>query len=256
MRWLLLVIFCWFGLNASAQSTASFPAKPTRYVSDRAFALDETQIGRLNARLENFERETSNQLVVAIFSRLPPQAEIAQYSTQVFRTWQIGQAGKDNGVGLFIFKDDRKLFIATGRGLEGALPDLTCKQIIDNEIVPHFKAGDFPAGVEAGVDAIIAATQGENRGTGKTVDESRQKQASSSGLGGWIVIAFVILYVFSALRRGSRNMLVNRRGYRSFGGSWISGGNSSGGGWGSGGGGGGFSGGGGSSGGGGAGGSW
>ncbi|MEO7931937.1 MAG: TPM domain-containing protein [Chthoniobacterales bacterium] len=254
MRWLWLVILCLAGLNAGAQSSVTLPAKPTRYVSDRAFVLDEAQIGQLNARLETFERETSNQLVVAIFSRLPANAEIAQYSTQVFRSWQVGQAGKDNGIVLFIFKDDRKLFIATGRGLEGALPDVTCKQIIDSEIVPRFRSGDFPGGIEAGANAIMAATRGEYHGTGKTVGESQKNEGGASG--GWMVIAFFILFMLFALRRNGRDVLVNRRGYSSFGGGWISGGGSSGGSWGGGGGGGGFSGGGGTSGGGGAGGSW
>lgn len=215
--------------------------------------LDEETIARLNTRLENFERETSNQIVVAIFSKLPPDAEIAQYSTQVLREWKVGQAGKDNGVVLFIFKDDHKVFIATGRGMEGALPDFTCKQIIHNEIVPRFKAGDFAGGIDAGVTAIISATKGEYKGNGKTHGDHASE--TSSGVPLLFLLGFVIFFITVARRASSqRGVLVNRGGYVPLGGGFFGGG--SGGGWGGGGGGGGFSGGGGSSGGGGAGGSW
>ena len=257
MRWLWLVI--WFlGSWCATAQPADLPAKPTRYVSDRAFVLDEATTSRLNKRLEDFERETSNQIVVAIFSKMPIGAEIAQYSTQVFRHWQVGQAEKDNGVVLFIFKDDRKLFIATGRGLEGALPDVLCKQIIENEIVPLFKEGDFPAGIEAGANAIMAATKGEYKGTRRTANDATSTESGSGSWGALLLIVIVVFLFVRNLIRGARGVLVNRRGYTSVGGGWLGG---SGGGWSSGGssfggGGGGFSGGGGSSGGGGAGGSW
>ncbi len=255
MRWLWLVVLLFTGIFADAQSTPGLPAKPTRYVSDRAFVLDEQTASQLNSRLETFERETSNQVVVAIFGKLPVGAEIAQYSTQVFRSWQVGQAEKDNGVVLFIFKDDRKLFIATGRGMEGALPDVICKQIIENEIVPRFKAGDFPGGIDAGVSAIIAATKGEYRGSGKTANDGMETDPSSSGfVKFWIALA--VIYLLWRLFFGRRDVMMNRGGYSSYGGGFFgNGGSSSGSSWG-GGGGGGFSGGGGSSGGGGAGGSW
>lgn len=256
MRWLWLVVLLFTGICADAQSTPGLPAKPTRYVSDRAFVLDERTVSQLNSRLETFERETSNQVVVAIFGKLPVGAEIAQYSTQVFRSWQVGQAEKDNGVVLFIFKDDRKLFIATGRGMEGALPDVICKQIIENEIVPRFKAGDFPGGIDAGVSAIIAATKGEYHGNGKTAGDGQKSGSSSIGFGTILMILWVLFYLIPRMRRSGRDVLVNRGGYMPYGGGFFSGGGSSGGSSWGGGGGGGFSGGGGSSGGGGAGGSW
>ncbi len=266
-RWLWLVVF-WFaaltGVSGLQAQSSAMPAAPTRYVSDRAFVLDEPTIGSLNAKLESFEKETSNQVVVAIFANLPAGAEIAQYSTQVFRFWGVGQKGKDNGVVLFVYKNDRKLFIATGRGLEGALPDFTCKQIIASEIVPQFKAGNFAGGITAGVEAILAATKGEYHGTGRTANDH---VASSVAKGaGFLPILFFALFIYVMIqnvRRGAPDRVLNRRGYYNYGSpnvlgqdSWSSSGGSSGGGWSGGGGGGGFSGGGGSSGGGGAGGSW
>ena len=253
MRWLWLVIFLLAGVGADAQTAGGLPAKPTRYVSDRAFVLDEQFVSQLNSKLETFERETSIQLVVAIFSKLPPGAEIAQYSTQVFRAWQVGQADKDNGVVLFVFKDDHKLFIATGRGMEGALPDVVCKQIIEGEIVPRFKTGDLAGGIDAGLSAIIAATKGEYHGTGKTANDGKTESSSSGFSTFWMVL--VVAFFLWRLLSGRRDVIMNRGGYSSYGGGFFgSGGSSGGSSWG--GGGGGFSGGGGSSGGGGAGGSW
>ena len=256
-RWLWLVVLVVAALGAPAQTADSLPSKPARYVSDRALVLDEAQISQLNTKLETFERETSNQVVVALFGKLPEDAEIAQYSTQVFRHWKVGQASKDNGVVLFIFKEDRKVFIQPGRGLEGALPDVTCDAIIRNEIVPHFRAEDFAGGVEAGVTAILAATQGEYKGTGKTVADQDAGSEESGGFSFFLLLV-VLAFLFMSPRRGG--MVMNRRGYRSSpawglrGGGWGGGGGFGGGGGG--GGGGGFSGGGGSSSGGGAGGSW
>jgi uncharacterized protein len=145
-----------------------------------------------------------------------------------------------------------------GYGLEGVLPDVTAKRIIEDEIVPRFRQNDYPGGIEAGVEAIIAATKGEYKGTGTTVDERsrRRKGLPISGCAG----ALFFLFIFIILPMLARQ---NRRRWRTFGGSgwWTGGGGfggwsgGGGGGW-SGGGGGGFSGGGGSFGGGGASGSW
>ena len=104
----------------------------------------------INQQLEQFERETSNQIVVAIYPSLPPDAEIAQYSTDTYNAWGVGQKGKDNGAVLFVFVNDHKMFIATGRGLEGALPDAICKKIITQVIAPPFKQGNYAGGIQAG----------------------------------------------------------------------------------------------------------
>lgn len=258
------VIFRWFliallvcGLWIQTCAAESLPPKPTRYVSDRALLLDDATSEALNQRLANFERETSNQIVVAIFPRLPQGAEMAQYATEVFHAWGIGQKGKDNGAVLFIFRADRKLFIATGRGLEGALPDATCKQIIESEIVPRFRRDDFAGGIQAGVNAMMAAARGEYVGTGKTVHDQEENSADRGNTIISVILFFIILAILLTIRNRMRGVVVTHGGYRTYGGGWTIG---SGGGFGRnmGGGGdsGGFSGGGGDSGGGGAGGSW
>jgi uncharacterized protein len=177
---------------------------------------------------------------------------------RTFEAWQVGQKGKDNGAVLFVFVQDRRLRMEVGYGLEGALPDALAKRIIDEEISPHFKRRDFDAGLAAGVNAILQATRGEYKGTGRIVAGGRKSPAGHGpGLG--LLVFILLLAVLSASRR--RGTIYHRSGRANWGG-WRGGGWSSGswsgGGWSGGGwsGGGGFSGGGGRSGGGGASGSW
>jgi uncharacterized protein len=228
--------------------TENLPPKPDRYVTDQAGVLDESSISNLNNELDAFERQTSNQIVVAIYQTLPPDAEIAQYATMTYNAWGIGQKNKDNGALLMVFIEDRKMFIATGRGLEGALPDAICKNIITQVIRPQFKAGNYAGGIQAGVDAMISASKGEYKGTGST---HADEQGSGQGLPAWVIILFIIIFIIIRMNSGFGPMIYT-------GGGWGGGGYRGGGGYGGGGGGGGggFSGGGGSSAGGGAGGGW
>ena len=243
---------------AFAQSSieAQLPPKPDRYVTDRAGILGD-RAEALNAKLEQFERETSNQILVWIDRKIPENFTLEDFTVRAAQKWKAGQEKTDNGAVLFVFVDDRKLRIEVGYGLEGVLPDVTANRIIQDEIVPRFRSGDMAGGIEAGVDAMIAATKGEYKGTGTTVDErSRRRGPNISGC----VIPAIFFFVFFVLPLLARR---RRRG-RTFGGSgwWLGPGGFGGGGWGGGGGGGfsggggGFSGGGGSFGGGGASGSW
>ena len=238
---------------AGARAAETIPPAPRDHFNDYARIVDAGAARQLNDELAQFERETSNQIVVAIFSRMQSDSSIEDYTVRVAQAWGVGQREKKNGAVLFIFSADRKLFIQVGYGLEGVLPDALCKQIVANEITPRFRAGDFTGGVTAGVHAMLAATRGEYRGTGRTVADGRDP--GGSGFGGFVVI-IILMIAFSAFRSlFRRNAVYTRRGRVV---PWIStggwgGGSSSG--W-SGGGGGSFSGGGGSFGGGGAGGSW
>ena len=226
------------------------PPAPTKYFNDYANVASPGVASQLNSQLEDFEKSTSNQIVVAIFPKMQSDSSVDDYAVRVARAWGVGQKANNNGAVLFVFVQDHKMFIATGYGLEGALPDITCKRIVEDEIAPHFKQRDFDGGLTAGVNAIMAAARGEYKGTGKT-----HEQKSDDATGNVVFFVFILLIIAITL-------LNRRRGYAfsSAGSSWIGGGFSSGsgGGWSSGGdsGGGGFSGGGGSFGGGGAGGSW
>jgi uncharacterized protein len=244
---------------------ALIPEKPQRYVTDRASILRPGQAEELNAKLEQFEKDTSDQILVWIDNKVPEGFTLEDFTVRAGQKWGAGQKKEDNGAILFVFPEDRKVRIEVGYGLEGVIPDVTAKRIIDNEILPRFRGGDIPGGVEAGANALMAAARGEYKGSGTTVDERRRRnQPNISGCLPWIFIFAIFVLPWLLRRRTFRTH--GSRGWWSGpwwwgggggggGGGWSGGGFGGGGGWG-GGGGGGFSGGGGSFGGGGASGSW
>ncbi len=132
----------------------------SRRVTDEAGVLSSSTIQDLELRLKQQEDSTSNQVAVLTIPSLEGEA-LEEYSIRVVDTWKLGQKGKDNGVLLLVVTQDRKVRIEVGRGLEGALPDITCGTIIRKDIVPRFKEGDYDAGVRAGVDGIVSAIRGE-----------------------------------------------------------------------------------------------
>jgi uncharacterized protein len=185
------------------------------------------------------------------------QYEPADFALSLGRKWGIGNKGFNNGVVFLISKDDHKTYIATGYGLEGALPDITCNQILQNEVLPQFKEGDFDKGVTDGASAIMLASKGEY----KAPAGYHSQKGGGAGAAIFLIICVIILIVIIRSRGGGGGGYMSRRGAGPFllgaaAGSLFGGGGSGGGGFG-GGGGGGFGGfGGGSFGGGGAGGSW
>jgi uncharacterized protein len=259
IRGSLLAAFCVVVVHAAM--AVDLPAKPTRYFNDYASLIDPRTAQELDRRLEDFERQTSNQILVVIYPSLPADAVIEDFAQDAFRAWKPGQQGRNNGAILFVFVKDRKMRIQTGYGLEGALPDAICKRIISDEIAPRFKAGDFDGGMAAAVNAMIAATRGEYKGTGQTVAQARAqaRQGEESMVDLIIFLVVLGLIGLSWLRAARRGILYTGSGSRGSGGGWWiggGGGGSGGFGGGGGGGGGGFSGGGGDSGGGGASGGW
>lgn len=252
---LLPVVALFLGLAGSAARAAiedAIPPAPDRYVTDRARVLSSDRAESLNARLAEFEKESSNQILVWIDRRIPEGFTLEDFTVRAAQKWGAGQGKKSNGIVLFVFTEDRKMRIEVGYALEGVLPDALAHRIQEEEILPRFHQGDYAGGVEAGAAAMIAATKGEYKGTGSTVSErQRGKRRSIDSLGGCI-LPFLFFFLVPFLLR-SRWRTYGSGGWRSGGGfgGWSSGG-------GSGGlsGGGGFSGGGGSFGGGGSSGSW
>jgi uncharacterized protein len=246
-------------LSLCAKCAEVIPPRPAHYFNDYANVVSASAAERFNKTLEDFERETSSQILVVVYPKMQSDSSIEDYTVRVAQSWGVGQKGTNNGAVLFVFIQDRKMFLQVGYGLEGALPDAVCSQIIENEIKPRFKAGDYEGGLAAGINAILAAAKGEYRGNGRTVAD-RNGGNSSGGLPIFVllVIGLFVLATLSSLFRGRRRRY-SSWGYGGWGygggGFWTGGGGFSGGG-GGGGSGGGFSGGGGSFGGGGAGGSW
>ncbi|MFC5586807.1 TPM domain-containing protein [Nitratireductor kimnyeongensis] len=235
----------------------------TGRVVDNAGIVDAATEAALSSRLEAFQARSSDQIVVATIRSLDGEA-LEPFANQLFRAWGLGQAGEDNGVLLLVALDDRKMRIEVGYGLEGTLTDLHSKLIIENTMVPAFRAGDFSAGISDAVDDIIMVLEGN----AAELEARARRNQQNDGEPAWPVILFFIVwgtFFFGGFAMAFLPPMFGRKigpgrykwlgmtvDYtKSRGGS--SGGRSSGG-WSSGGGG--FSGGGGSSGGGGASGSW
>jgi uncharacterized protein len=257
---LLVPLLAWAPFGEAPRAAEVIPPKPDKYFNDYAGVISPATAARLNQRLEEFERASSSQVVVAIYPKMESDSSIEDYTVRVAQSWRVGQKGKNNGAVLFVFIQDRRMFLQVGYGLEGAIPDAIAKRIIEDDIKPRFREGNFDAGMVAGVNAILQAARGEYRGTGRTAADRRR----GSGLGMPALLIFFLLVILIAAARRSQGTVYRRAGRSNWtgwpggwgGGGW-GGGGSGGGGW-SGGGssGGGFSGGGGSFGGGGAGGSW
>ncbi len=149
-------------LLGAAFSAAAYtsPGKPAGYVNDFAGILPEQQRQALEAELSAFEKETSHEVAVVTVPSLGDET-IESYSIRLAEEWKVGKKDKDNGAILLVAPNERKVRIEVGYGLEGALPDATAHRIIEDRILPRFRAGDYPGGVQAGVSAILAAARGE-----------------------------------------------------------------------------------------------
>jgi uncharacterized protein len=231
------------------------PPKPARYFNDYAGIVSKPVADRFNEQLAQFEREASDQLVVAVFPTMQSNSDIADYTQRVAQAWGVGQKERRNGVVLFVFIKDRKMFIQVGYGLEGALPDITAFDITENKIKPHFRSGDYEGGIAVGIDSIIKAIRGEYKGSGKTVAEQQHRGGRPFSIWSFIIFLIILIIISKMLRRLGGYGYSNRGGGPVFfpmggGGGWSSGGGGGGGGFS------GFGGGGGSFGGGGAGSDW
>jgi uncharacterized protein len=129
-------------------------------VNDLAGLLSQEQASSLEDRLAQFEQETGHQVILLTISTLADE-DIEDFSIRVAENWKSGHKGIDNGVILLVARDDRKMRIEVGYGLEGVLPDAVAYRIIQEIIIPRFRERDFAGGIESGVSAIMQATRGE-----------------------------------------------------------------------------------------------
>ncbi|MCZ4410726.1 TPM domain-containing protein [Cryomorphaceae bacterium 1068] len=263
MRKLLTVLLLFSAFAVFAQGDNCYPEKPRGLVADQEDIFTPQQEQALESQLQRFSNETSNQIVVVSIARLC-EGDAAMTATRIGEDWGVGQEDLDNGIVVLINSAGRKTFIATGYGLEGAIPDATTKLIVDQEMIPSFKSGDYYGGTTKAIAVISDLAKGEYN------YQTYQKQSRGNPLGVILPFLFVIgIWFFLMYRKTSlyarRNdmgfwaalMLMNAasRSHRGSYGNFSSGSGGFGGGFGGGGGGfGGF--GGGSFGGGGAGGSW
>jgi len=198
--------------------SVAVPPKPATYVTDKSGVLDAAKVHAVNEKLAQFERDTSNQILVYVDRSLPTDSTIEQFANDAMHSWGVGQKGKDNGAVLFLFTGDRKMRIEVGYGLEGVLTDAKSKEITSTIIKPRLRAADYDGAVEQGVDAMLAVVRGEGlKGTGRTVRERRRpvspvQTQSRGGLG--LDEIGVVVGVFVFLGLGALLLVVLGRGGR------------------------------------------
>lgn len=178
--------------DAAAQSLVAVPPLTARVI-DQTGTLSAAERADLDQRLAALEQRKGSQIVVLIIATTRPEA-IEQYSMRVADAWKPGRKGVDDGVLLLVVTDDREVRIEVGYGLEGAIPDATANRVIDEYVLPGFRADDYAGGISAGVDALIALIDGEPLPEPKV-----EKPAGVDDL--LPVILFLAIVVGSVLRK-------------------------------------------------------
>lgn len=238
------------------------PTQFRKYVTDETGTLSSSEISALNSKLSNEDKETSNQIIVYLISTLDGES-LEDISIRLAEKNKIGKKDRNNGVLMLIVKDDKKIRIEVGYGLEGVLTDAKSSSIIRNDITPSFKSGSYYEGINKGVDAIISTIKGEYTADKKSKENDNIGCCFGVPIFIVIIFGFIFFIIISSFLKSifgaGRNIYAGKKGWGNsgwWGGGGFSGGSGSSGSSGGFGGGGGFSGGGGSFGGGGASGSW
>lgn len=197
----LVIVTLLVTLSSKADDFPKRPSPP-RLVNDFACIFDQNQVQTLENTLVQFNNQTSTQVAVVTLSDLKGY-DAGDYSFQLAEKWGVGQKGKNNGI-LILIKPKTKdsngqAFIATGYGVEGAVPDAVARRIVDNEMIPHFKANKYYDGVVAGVNVIMELTYGEY-----TADAYVQKTSGKAGAVAFIVVFIFIILIFTMAGRANR----------------------------------------------------
>lgn len=199
MRFLnsLLLILLYFGCVSVGQAQ-NIPPKPSPnegLVIDYVDLLTAPQRAEMNQRLIAFDDSSSVQIAVVIIQSLSG-GSAQEMATAIGRSWGVGQAEFDNGVVVLLAVGDREVFIATGYGMEGAIPDVTASRIVNREMIPHFRRDNYYEGLKAGTEAIIAAASGE-------YVASRSRFPVALVLFGIVFVFIVVsIIIFNAIKSG------------------------------------------------------
>ncbi|HEY6621993.1 MAG TPA: YgcG family protein [Steroidobacteraceae bacterium] len=178
---------------AFARADVAVPPLTAR-VTDLTGTLSGGAVARIEAKLADIEAKKGSQLAVLIVPTTQPE-EIEQYGIRVAEAWKLGRKGVDDGAILLVAKDDRRVRIEVGQGLEGAMPDAIANRIITETITPHFKQGDYDGGVEAGIDQMISVVNGE------PLPAPDRKWERHGGLGNALPLLLVVVFVVSGVLR-------------------------------------------------------
>ncbi|WP_419800816.1 TPM domain-containing protein [Mucilaginibacter sp.] len=185
-----------------------FPQKSNTLVTDYTNTLTAGQKQSLENKLVAFNDSTSTQIAVVILKSVGDY-DINEYATQLGRKWGIGQKGKNNGILMLVAIGDRKVSIQTGYGAEGAVPDITTHEIIENDLKPNFKQGNYYAGIDAGTTSLIKYMKGEYKA------DPKARQENNGGGGSVFVIIIIVIVVIILIRRGGGgggNQVIGSRG--------------------------------------------
>jgi len=237
MKKFLGIIALLISLCVSAQNDGAIPNRPSppKLVNDfTGKFLTQEQVYELEQKLVAYNDSTSNQVAIVVVESLEGYSA-DDYAIALGRKWGVGSKEFNNGVVILIStgggQGNRKAAIQVGYGLEGVISDLTTKSIIDNDIIPNFKEGNYYRGLDKAIDDIISAAAGRYtapKGYGK---------GKAKGIGfGAIIFILIMIFLFAGRRGGGRGGgMVSRRGYGDIGTGWllgsILGGGGSGGGW-------------------------
>lgn len=195
MKKIFLVSF--FSLLFAFAFAQDFPEKPTTIVNDYAGVLSADQKQALESKLVAFDDSSSTQIAVAILKSVGDY-DINEYAVELGRKWGVGQSGKNNGIMIVVAVGDRKISIQTGYGVEGALPDIYVKRIIDNDIKPNFKAGNYYAGLDEAITSIIKYTKGEY----KNDNPRKASSKKGGGIGSVALIIIIVIVIIIFMRNG------------------------------------------------------
>lgn len=190
-----------------------YPPKPDRLVVDASDILSEADERTLETKLREINRETSNQVVIVTLDRLCA-GDAAMTAYEIGERWGVGQKEFDNGLVILVKpkvgSSRGHAFIATGYGLEGAIPDATAKLIVDNEMIPEFKKGDYFGGLNAAVDVVGQLAAGEYNFQAY----NEKHQSKSSGWGALLPIFFILgIWFFLTYRRVNKYASMNNLGF-------------------------------------------
>lgn len=192
-RALLGALILTIATSASVAFAYTSPGSPRGFVNDFAQVLSPSVITTLEQELNDFERTTSNEIVVVTVRDMSGDY-VEHYAVKLFEEWGIGKKDVDNGALLLVALEERKLRIEVGYGLEGALPDSVAQSIVDHEITPHLQQGDYDGAVTAGVRAIEQATKGEYSAPADDTDGDLLQ-------GVFILVIFFLQFVAAVLAR-------------------------------------------------------
>ena len=199
----LVSFLCFLSIKSWSQD---FPEKSNRLVNDYTGTLSESEVSLLEQKLVAFDDSTSTQIAVVLI-RSVGDYDINDYTVQLGEKWGVGTKGRNNGVVILAALEDRKISIQTGYGVEGVLPDGITKRIIENEIKPSFKQGNYYQGLDNATSAIISYTKGEYKN-----DKPKKQKSGSGGFPFGILIIIIIAIIISRRGGGGGGQVIGGRG--------------------------------------------